>query len=103
MLDALVKSCPGGVTAKRLAGLVGMSKAKVNAILHADRHFVKTERSPLSHVNARVVWTWSETPVNLPKSRVHINSRNKHAKKMARAEFLGRVHATTTNKNTPSI
>lgn len=77
----------GPITARTLATLTGMKKSKVNAILYGDRHFVKTDRSPLSHVNTRVVWTWSPTPVVRPLSRPHINSRNKHVRRTAKAEY----------------
>ena len=85
-MDELVKS-RGPLTAYRLAQLLGIKRSKVNAVLHADRHFVKTERSPHSHVNARPVWTWSETKVPLPPPRRHINSRNKTARRDAKQAY----------------
>jgi hypothetical protein len=84
--DDIVK-LRGPISAHRLSHLTGFTRAKVNAILHADRHFVKHERSPLSHVNARVVWSWSPEKVPLPPARQHINSRNKAQKRKAKKEY----------------
>jgi hypothetical protein len=77
----------GPITAYSIGRLTGMKRSKVNAILHADRHFVKTERSPLGHVTARPIWSWSETKVPLPPARRHINSRNKTIRRKANAEY----------------
>jgi hypothetical protein len=82
-MDEIVKMCQG-ISARRLSQRTGMKKSKVNAILHGDRHYVKCERSPLSHVNARVVWMWSEKETELPKARTRVNSKNKNLKKSAR-------------------
>lgn len=89
-METLVKE-RGPITAHSIARILGMKRSKVNAILHADRHFVKTERSPLSNVTARPIWTWSATPVPLPPPRRHINSRNKDVRRKARAEELIRM------------
>lgn len=77
----------GPITARSLSVLTGMKKSKVNAILYGDLRYVKTDRSPLSHVNTRVVWAWSPTPVVRPPARPHINSRNKHVRRTATAEY----------------
>ena len=77
----------GPITARTLSALTGMKKSKVNAILYGDLRFVKTDRSPLSHVNTRVVWSWSPVPVVRPPARPHINSRNKHVRRKATAEY----------------
>jgi hypothetical protein len=73
----------GPLTAHSLSRLSGMSRSKVNAILYNDLRFVKTERSPLSHVNVRAVWTWSHTPVTRPVTRARINSNNKQVRRKA--------------------
>jgi len=86
-MEALVKE-RGPITAYSLSRLTGMKRSKVNAILHADHHFVKTERSPLGHVTARPIWSWSDTIVPRPPPRQHINSRNKTIRRKARAEAL---------------
>lgn len=85
-MDDFVKQ-RGPVSAHRLSYLTGFTRAKVNALLHANRHFVKNERSPLSHVNTRVVWTWSPTKVPLPPARHRVNSRNKAQKYKAKKEY----------------
>lgn len=77
----------GPITARTLSALTGMKKSKVNAILYGDLRYIKTDRSPLSHVNTRVVWSWSPTPVSRPPARPHINSRNKHVRRKAAAEY----------------
>lgn len=77
----------GPITAYSIGRLTGMKRSKVNAILHTDRHFVKTERSPLGHVTARPIWTWSNTPVPLPPARHHINSRNKTVRRKAAIDY----------------
>lgn len=77
----------GPVSAHRLSHLTGFTRAKVNAILHTDRHFVKHERSPLSHTNTRVVWTWSPEKVPLPLIRQRVNSRNKAHKHKAKKDY----------------
>lgn len=77
----------GPITVRRLSALTGMKKSKVNAILYNDRRFVKTERSPLSHVNTRAVWSWSPMPIVRPSERPRINSRNKHVRRTAKAEY----------------
>jgi hypothetical protein len=87
-METLVKE-RGPITAYSLGRLTGMKRSKVNAILHADRHFLKTERSPVSNVTARPVWTWSDKPVPLPVRRI-INSRNKAIRRQARIEELKR-------------
>jgi hypothetical protein len=89
-METLVKE-RGPITAYSIGHLTGMKRSKVNAILHANRHFVKTELSPLSHVTARPVWTWSDKPVPLPQPRRHINSRNKEVRRKARAEEVIRA------------
>jgi len=85
-VHSLVKE-RGPITAYSIGRLIGMKRSKVNAILHADRHFVKTERSPFGHVTARPIWSWSETKVPLPLARRHINSRNKSVRRKAKAEY----------------
>lgn len=75
----------GPITAYSIGRHLGVKRSKVNGVLHGDRHFLKTERSPLSHVTARPIWTWSDSVVPLPPPRQHINSRNKALKKKARA------------------
>lgn len=87
-METLVKE-RGPITAYSLGRLTGMKRSKVNAILHANRHFLKTERSPTSNVTARPVWTWSDKLVPLPVRRV-INSRNKAIRRQARIEELKR-------------
>jgi hypothetical protein len=82
----------GPITARTLSALTGMKKSKVNAILYDDLRYVKTDRSPLSHVNTRVVWAWSPTPVVRPPARPHINSRNKHVRRKAAAESIDKSH-----------
>lgn len=77
----------GPITVRRLSALTGMKKSKVNAILYNDLRFVKTERSPLSHVNTRAVWSWSPMPVVRPLERPRINSRNKRARRTATVEY----------------
>jgi hypothetical protein len=91
-MEEIVKQ-RGPVSARRLSELMGISRSKVNGILHGDRHFVKHERSPLSHVNARVVWTWSPKKVPLPLQRVHINSRNKLKRRMAQKMYEEKITA----------
>jgi hypothetical protein len=91
-MDDLVKQ-RGPVSAHRLSQLTGFPRSKVNGILHTNRHFVKHERSPLSHVNAQVVWTWSPEKVPLPPPRQHINSRNKNKKRKARNEYEEKIRA----------
>jgi hypothetical protein len=91
-MEEIVKQ-RGPISAHRLAELTGFSRSKVNGILHANRHFVKHERSPLSHVNARVVWTWSSKKVPLPPQRVHINSRNKHQRRMAQKMYEEKIRS----------
>jgi hypothetical protein len=86
----------GGITARRLAQRLDMKKSKVNALLHSQRHFQKVERSPLSHVNARVVWFWSEIPVALPKIRTRINSKNKSLKRIALRELEQKMSSVRT-------
>ena len=83
-METLVKE-RGPMTAYSLGRIMKMKRSAVNAILHANRHFVKTERSPLSNVTARPVWTWSDKVVPLPVRRT-IDSRNKEARRRARAE-----------------
>lgn len=87
-MEALVKE-RGPITAYSLGRLMNMKRSKVNAILHSNRHFHKTERSPISNVTARPVWTWSDKLVPLPVRRV-INSRNKAVRRQARIEELKR-------------
>jgi hypothetical protein len=82
----------GPITVRRLSALTGMKKSKVNAILYNDLRFVKTERSPLSHVNTRAVWSWSPAPVVRPSERPRINSRNKHVRRTAAAESIDKSH-----------
>jgi hypothetical protein len=82
----------GPITARTLSALTGMKKSKVNAILYGDLRYVKTDRSPLSHVNTRVVWAWSPTPVVRPPARPRINSRNKHVRRAAAAESIDKSH-----------
>ena len=94
-MENLVKE-RGPITAYSLGRILNMKRSKVNAMLHADRHFVKTERSPLGHVTARPIWTWSSTLVPLPPPRRHINSRNKDLRRKARAEELSRVDTSRT-------
>jgi hypothetical protein len=89
-METLVKE-RGPITAYTISSLMAMKRSKVNAILHSNRHFVKTELSPLSHVTARPVWTWSDKPVPLPPPRRHINSRNKDVRRKARAEEVIRA------------
>ena len=89
-MEEIVKQ-RGPISAGRLSELTGFSRSKVNGILHTDRHFVKHERSPLSHVNARVVWTWSPNKVPLPPQRVHINSRNKLKRRMAQKMYEEKI------------
>ena len=91
-MDEIVKQ-RGPVSAHRLSQLTGFPRSKVNGILHTDRHFVKHERSPLSHVNAQVVWTWSPEKVPLPLPRQHINSRNKNQKRKARKAYEEKIGA----------
>jgi len=81
----------GPVSAHRLSELTGFPRSKVNGILHTNRHFVKHERSPLSHVNARVVWSWSPVKVPLPLQRVHINSRNKANRRLSRKMYEEKI------------
>jgi hypothetical protein len=85
-MEDIVKT-HGPISAHRLSFLTGLKRSKVNGILHSDRHFVKIERSPYSHVNARVVWTWSDTLVPLPAPRRHINSKNKIIRHVAKKEY----------------
>ena len=85
-MEEIVKA-RGPLTAHRLAQLLGIKRSNVNAILHTNRHFVKTERSPFSHVNARPVWTWSPVEVPLPPPRRHINSRNKTIRREAKKAY----------------
>jgi hypothetical protein len=97
-LASIVQTCAQGISAKRLAERAGVKKCKVNAMLYADHRFVKNERSPLSHVDTQVVWTWSEKPAVRPKNRTRINSRNKTLKKIAQKELqekMSRAHLTT--------
>ena len=83
----------GPMTAYSIGRHLDVKRSKVNAILHADRHFLKTERSPLGHVTARPIWSWSNTVVPLPPPRQHINSRNKAVKRAARALEAERLEA----------
>ena len=86
----------GPITAYRLARLTGYKRSYVNALLHTNLHFVKTERSPLSHVTARPVWSWSDTPVTTrPPARTHINSRNKTARRKAKMAYEEKVKNNT--------
>lgn len=80
----------GPITAYSIGRHLNVKRSKVNAILHGDRHFLKTERSPLSHVTARPIWSWSNTVVPLPPPRQHINSRSKVVRRAARAQDLTR-------------
>jgi hypothetical protein len=84
-MEEIVKT-RGPITAYSIGRILDMKRSKVNAILHSDRHFVKTERSPLSHVTARPVWSWSSTAVPLPVRRTHINSRNKAIRRASKKE-----------------
>lgn len=74
----------GPVSARRIARILNVKRRLVNGILHSADKTCKTERSPLSHVNARVIWTISEKPVR-PDMRKKINSRNKAFRRAARA------------------
>lgn len=74
----------GPVSARRIAKILNVKRRLVNGILHGADKTCKTERSPLSHVNARVVWTISEQTVR-PDPRKKINSRNKAIRRAARA------------------
>jgi len=67
-MEDIVKT-RGPITAYSIGRILDMKRSKVNAILHSDRHFVKTERSPHSHVTARPVWSWSPELVELPVRR----------------------------------
>jgi hypothetical protein len=84
-MEELIKT-RGPITAYSIGRILNMKRSKVNAILHANRHFVKTEKSPLSHVTARPVWSWSSTVVPLPVRRVHINSRNKAIRRASKKD-----------------
>lgn len=85
-MDELVKT-RGPITAHRIAHIMNLTRSRVNAVLHTNRHFVKTERSPYSHVNAKPIWTWSEKEVPLPPPRRHINSRNKTVRREAKKVY----------------
>ena len=61
----------GPISTKRIVARTQLKKCIVNAILHKNRNFNKTECSPMSTRNTRPVWNWSDTKVPLPqKNRV---------------------------------
>lgn len=84
----------GPISARRVAHVLGVSKRLVNGVLHSSTKTCKTERSPLSNVCTRPVWTLSDTPVR-PSFRRKINSRNKNDRRKARSEYevLVKAHA----------
>ena len=65
-VQAVVKEF-GPISTKRIVARTQLKKCIVNAILHKNRHFNKTEFSPMSTRNTRPVWNWSSVKVPLPE------------------------------------
>ena len=58
----------GPITTKSLVQKTGFKKCIVNSVLHKNRHYLKTERSPLSYRNKKPIWSWSDEKVPLPEA-----------------------------------
>jgi len=56
----------GAIGARNLRAKTGFKKSVINSILHENRNYMKIEQSPLSSINKKVTWKWSDTKVPLP-------------------------------------